>query len=312
MENYIFNAAYQPHFSGHETFPLRQMWLKKAFDCTSDQLSIDKNVFNQDQAIAVFGVGKNMVSSIRHWALACGVIQESINYSDSYEISKDWASILTSDGLDPYCEHASTTWLAHWRLAGSPIGKHRATTCWWLFNNVTALTFNKDDIYQQLNKYAADKKAKISESTLSRDIETCLRAYCPRSGDSVEDMAEPMLGELGLILDQGNGSFVFSRGPKASLSDSLFIYTLLEYWDRNFPNEKSLAFESIAYGAGSPGLVFKLDEDSIAERLIHLSDSTDEQLLWSDYAGIRQMTRRMFDQNSTNSLKNKLLLSAYD
>ncbi|PKO92578.1 MAG: DUF4007 domain-containing protein [Betaproteobacteria bacterium HGW-Betaproteobacteria-1] len=312
MENYIFNKAYQPHFSGHETFPLRQMWLKKAFDCTSDGLSIDKSVFSQDQAIAVFGVGKNMVSSIRHWALACGIIQENIENSNAYLISSDWADILSSTGLDPYCERASTTWLAHWRLAGAPIGKHRATTCWWLFNNVTALTFNKDDIYHQLSKYAADKETKISESTLSRDIETCLRAYCPRSEDSVEDVAEPMLGELGLILDQGNGSFAFSRGPKASLSDGLFIYTLLEYWDRNFPGESSLAFESIAYGPGSPGLVFKLDEDSIAERLLHFSDSTDGLLVWSDLAGIRQMTRRILDQDSTNNLKNKLLLSAYD
>ena len=52
------------HFSGHETFPLRQMWLKKAFDESIERGLIRKSTFSDENAIASFGVGKNMVASI--------------------------------------------------------------------------------------------------------------------------------------------------------------------------------------------------------------------------------------------------------
>jgi hypothetical protein len=65
----------RPQFSGHETFPLRQLWLRKAFDAVANTPSNEaKTVFTDEAAIARFGVGKNMVSSMRFWASACHVI----------------------------------------------------------------------------------------------------------------------------------------------------------------------------------------------------------------------------------------------
>ena len=58
-------------FSGHETFPLRLNWLKKAVSVVNDK----STVFQSDEAIVKFGVGKNMVRSIRHWGLATEVIE---------------------------------------------------------------------------------------------------------------------------------------------------------------------------------------------------------------------------------------------
>ncbi|MCX7783836.1 MAG: DUF4007 family protein [Meiothermus sp.] len=59
-------------FAGHETFPFRYGWLKKAVDAvSSDALSL-----SSDQALVELGVGKNMVQSIRHWGLATQVLQE--------------------------------------------------------------------------------------------------------------------------------------------------------------------------------------------------------------------------------------------
>ena len=56
----------QHSFSGHETFPFRYPWLKKGFDAVRE----NPGVFSCDDAITTLGVGKNMVSSIRHWCLA--------------------------------------------------------------------------------------------------------------------------------------------------------------------------------------------------------------------------------------------------
>jgi len=55
-----------PQFSGHETFPLRQLWLRKAYDAvTESEEPAPRSVFADEDAIVRFGVGKNMAMSIR-------------------------------------------------------------------------------------------------------------------------------------------------------------------------------------------------------------------------------------------------------
>lgn len=295
------------HFSGHETFPLRQMWLKKAFDQAGADGLVDKSAFTDESAIARFGVGKNMVAAIRHWALACDVLRETKS-GDSYEVSPTARAILSNQGLDPYSENPSTAWLAHWWLASRG---NRATTWFWLFNHVSAPTFSKDELEAPLAEFASKiaHKRKLSASTLSRDLETCIRSYAPRaSGGSPEDFAEPMLGELGLISEEGKGRFSFRRGPKATLSNGMFAYALLDYWDCYASTANSLAFESIAYGEGGPGRVFKLDEESVAERLFELEDLTGGALAWTDTAGLRQVLRKDKDPSI---LKERMLKAAY-
>jgi hypothetical protein len=276
------------HFSGHETFPLRQMWLKKAYENTVDGF-IRKSTFSDESAIAEFGVGKNMVSSIRHWALACGVMYED---GDGFRVGNLAMEILQDGGLDPYAESPSTAWLAHWQLAGRC---YRSTTWYWLFNQVTAPSFTRQELEEPLARYARalDPKHRLSASTISRDLETCLRSYAPRSaGGSPEDFAEPLLGELGLLQELHKGQYAFRRGPKASLHDGIFAYALVDFWNRTALGQSSLAFETIAYAEGSPGRVFKLDEESIAQRLISISDVTKRKLEWTDSAGLRQVHRK--------------------
>ena len=164
--------GYVAHYSGHETFPLRQMWLKKAYNQATKGGDVSKTTFSDDGAIAVFGVGKNMVAAIRHWALACEVIEE--NGQGPYKITSIANRILSDDGLDPYAENPNTAWYAHWCLAGRG---NRATTWYWLFNHVTAPSFSRNDLEKPLIEYARrlDPKRKLSTATISRDIETCLR-----------------------------------------------------------------------------------------------------------------------------------------
>lgn len=232
------------HFSGHETFPLRQMWLKKAFDQAPDGELIRKSVFADEKAIADFGVGKNMVASIRHWALACGVMYEA---NGDFRIGDFAREILQDGGLDPYAENPSTAWLAHWQLAGKGL---RSTTWYWLFNHVTAPVFTRQELEGLLARYARerDPKHRLSGSTISRDLETCLRSYAPRAaGGSPEDFAEPLLSELGLLHEVHKSQYAFRRGPKTSLHDGIFAYALVDFWNREAVGQSSLAFETVAY-----------------------------------------------------------------
>lgn len=289
------------HFSGHETFPLRQMWLKKAFD-QANEGGLPKSIFNDANAIATFGVGKNMVASIRHWALACGVLYEPEPGSDTFQIGQLAREILQDEGLDPYAESPSTAWLAHWQLSGHCF---RSTTFYWLFNHVTTPTFTRQELEGPLGSFARqlDSKHRLSTATISRDLETCLRSYAPRTvGGSPEDFAEPLLGELGLLQEVHRGQYAFRRGPKASLHDGIFTHALLDFWDREAEGQSSLAFEAIAYADGSPGRVFKLDEESLAQRLIRLSDFTDNKLVWTDSAGLRQVHRQPISKEERRNM----------
>lgn len=63
----LAKEGFKGQFSGHETFPLRHLWLRKAYDAVKE--GAPRSIFTEPEAIITFGVGKNMVSSIRHWAL---------------------------------------------------------------------------------------------------------------------------------------------------------------------------------------------------------------------------------------------------
>jgi len=268
------------------------MWLKKVFDCADSLGYIHKSTFTNDDAIAMFGVGKNMVASIRHWALACNVITEEGAPEGAYLITNHAKAVLADQGVDPFSENPTSAWYAHWWLAGRG---NRATTWRWLFNFVTSPTFTREDLEAPLAEYARslDANRKLSMATISRDIETCIRGYAPRSGGgSPEDYAEPLLAELGLIYEERKGCFSFRRGPKPTLHDGMFAYALIDFWKSTSPGLSSLAFEAIAYSEGSPGRVFKLDEDSVAERLLRLEELTRKELSWTDTAGLRQVHRK--------------------
>ncbi|MDL5414143.1 DUF4007 family protein [Citrobacter amalonaticus] len=306
----VSNRRVSAHFSGHETFPLRQMWLKKVVDQSTDDGLIPKSIFTNKDAIATFGVGKNMVSSIRHWALACGIIEEAS--TKEFVLTKLALSILSDNGVDPYAEHASTAWLVHWHLAGKCL---RSTTWYWLFNHVTIPAFTRKDLESMLATYAQElvPEHRLSLSTLERDLEVCLRSYAPRSSAGTpEDYAEPLLGEIGLLQEIHKGQYAFRRGPKASLHKGIFAYALLDFWEQDADGLSALAFENIIYTEGSPGRVFKLDEESVSQYLMDISEFSDGIFVWTDSAGLRQIHRKMLTKTEQEAFKEKMIRWAYE
>lgn len=303
-----------PQFSGHETFPLRQLWLRKAYDAVLIAAAAEpapRSVFADEQAIVRFGVGKNMVTSIRFWATACDVIQEQ----DGGYVPTTLGHLLFNEvsGLDPFCEHPATTWLMHWQMAGTPNPDiHKTTTWYFLFNHVVQQVFDREHIVKALSSVISERKLRFSSATLKRDVECCIRSYVPRlGGDSPEEMTEPLLGELGLVQQNAKGTFEFRRGAKRSLPDGVFAYALLDYWERLAHTGSVMAFERVAHDYGSPGRVFKLDENAVADRLIALEQLTNGHLQWTEQAGIRQVTRRDAALNDLRSYKFKMLKAAY-
>lgn len=283
---------YRPQFSGHETFPLRYGWLKKAFDavCPTETSTENKHVFLGDDAIARFGVGKNMVASMRHWATAAKIIAD-VPSSSVFKTTEFGRKLFASDGLDPFMEHPSTLWLMHWQLAAYP----DKTTWFWAFNHYASVNFYRENFVKALDRLAGEQSwPRVASSTLKNDVACFVRTYVAQEASKSaghDDALESPLTELGLIKALGRrDGFRFVRGPKSNLGEGVFVYALIDFWLR-VSSATTLSFESVAYAPGGPGRVFLLDENDVVDRLSVLDEVTGGALRWSETAGLKQIVR---------------------
>lgn len=290
----LFQNGYSPQFSGHETFPLRYGWLKKAFDRVSEtEHDADNRAACWDvDAVARFGVGKNMVGSMRYWAKAARVIEEPA--TNTVRTTPLGRSLFGQKGLDPWMEHPTTLWLLHWQFAARP----ERTTWFWAFSHYPAITFERDGLVKRLDRLAKDRGwSRVAHTTLKNDVACFIRTYVarqPAGNTGHDDALESPLTELGLIKAVGKkDGFRFVRGPKSTLGNGVFAYALIDFWSRFFPNAATLSFEAIAHAPGGPGRVFQFDENDIADRLATLDNATGGALRWSETAGLKQVIRNI-------------------
>ena len=288
----LYQDTYTPQFSGHETFPLRYGWLKKVYDRVTETAREEGNKSScwGDDAIARFGVGKNMVSSMRHWAKTAGIIDEQAR-ANSAHTTKFGEILFGQEGLDRYMEHPATLWLIHWQFAAIP----KKTTWFWAFSHFPAITFEREFLAKKLKRLAIDRNwSRVAGKTIRNDVACFIRTYVARqpSGKAGHDDAlESPLTELGLIKPVGKkDGFRFVRGPKSTLGDGVFVYALMDFWSR-YSTAATLSFEAVAHAPGGPGRVFGFDENDVVDRLTALDEVTGGALRWSEAAGLKQVIR---------------------
>lgn len=289
----LYRDRYQPQLSGHETFPIRYGWLKKAYDAVKATEDEDDNryVFTGSDAIARFGVGKNMVASMRHWATVTGIIEEP---SDSRGLATTELGdfLFDSEGLDPFMEHPATAWLLHWNLCG----RETKTTWFWAFHYYPSSSFERETLVQGITRLAEERGwTRASVATIRRDVSCFIRTYVPQTqsnSHSYEDGLESPLIELGLIKPTGKrDGFRFVRGTKPSLGVGAFAYAVTDYWNNWFPNANTLSFEALTHEPGSPGRAFLLEENDMVDMLLALEESSRGVYRWSETAGLKQLIR---------------------
>ena len=257
----------------------------------SEDQADNGEVFSGPDAIARFGVGKNMVSSMRHWAEAAGVIV--VDSRANHAVTTSLGRRLFDDhGLDPYMEDPSSSWLIHWRLAG----RSKKTTWFWAFSHYPALTFEREGLAGAIGRLAKDRKwLRASYATIKNDVACFVRTYVAQSlaaKSNQEDGLESPLTELGLIKPIGRREgFRFVREPKPSLGVGAFCYAVTDFWNERFPNANTLSLEALTHEPGSPGRVFLLDENDVVDTLAQLEDSTKGAYRWSETAGLKQLIR---------------------
>jgi hypothetical protein len=254
----------------------------------------DGSIFNDDDAMVLLGVGKNMVRSIRHWGLVCGVLEENPevpnNRGRALRPTALGHKLFSDNGWDPYMEDPATLWVLHYELASVP---DHATTWYLAFNHFPHSEFAKTDLLNWLLKLAQERTwARVSPASLRRDVDVFLRTYVPvRASRTVplEDTLDSPFVELELLRELGKGSYLLQRGDPPSLPDAVFAYGLVQFLSRSASTSTAVPLHAIAFAPGSPGRVFALTEDALMTRLERIEAATDGAIVFHDTAGLRQL-----------------------
>lgn len=292
----IFDDEYTPRFTGHETFHLRYGWLKKAYDAVklSDSGDIAENIFRDKSAISHFGVGKNMVASIRHWAMSFGLIQAA---KDKSALSEHVTTALADyifdneNGSDPYLEDLETLWLLHWRL----VTQSNKTTFLYAFNAFNEAEIDREKFLRTLRQLITAREwGNVADATLQKDISNLIGTYAVRRIDkrvSVEDVISSPLTELQLLTQAEGNTFKFNRGGKVGLSDGVFAFCLLEFWNRYSEGTTTLSFEAVCHEPFSPGRAFFLSAQDLMQYIARLEGVTSGAVRWVESSGSRHIAR---------------------
>ncbi|HNT34022.1 MAG TPA: DUF4007 family protein, partial [bacterium] len=157
--------------------------------------------------------------------------------------------------------------------------------------------FTRREITDFVRSFAEREGMKVGDSSIMRDVDCLIRTYVASSGSKKQAVVEetyscPLL-QLNLIQFAPDGDlYRFAIGPKPSLPAAVFAFALHEHFEKTRAGRNTMSLQECLYGEGSPGQVFKLDENSLIEYLEELEDSLEDSIALDETAGLKQIYRR--------------------
>ena len=289
-------AFSRPPFGGHEKFVFRQGWLKKGLDAALE----DPALFTQQDAFARLGVGKNMATSIRYWGLATGLLEDYTGDKGNARYvrpTKLGHALLGVQGWDPYLEDIGSLWLIHWQLASN---SGRGVVWYLTFSRYFDVEFSKTRLIDFLERQFDHLGIQTTRAMIEREVEVFLRTYTPaqsHKGVNPEENLDCPLVDLNL-LKLSDEMYRFDIGAKPSLPAAVFGYALSEYLHTKVTSRRTVTVDECVYQPGSPGQIFKLDENSVMAYLETLGALTNGNLQLQETAGLRQVYIREISEET--------------
>jgi hypothetical protein len=262
-------------FSGHETFPCRQFWLKKGYDFVLEGRS-----FNSEDAVIHLGVGKNMVSSIKFWMKALDLLTQE-------EMLTPLATkLFNDDGWDPYLEDETSLWILHYHL----VKKGMASSYNLIFNELRRekVEFNKETYVGFLKRKAEEiGNFQINEKTIFDDFGVLVKMYLRGDNKIKEDIFQGLFTELDLVKASGKkGDEIYSieNRQRDELPEELLMYIILD----NMGSDASTNVSAIEQNPNNVGSILALNRTCIANKLQSISKKFGF-VNYSDHAGVREI-----------------------
>ena len=226
---------------GHEKFALREGWINKALKI----LPNNSGAFTRKDAADLFGIGNNMVKSLRYWMKVLGLTNASGTRLS--EVGKLIAR------YDQYLENPFTLWILHSNIAKNV---EDATTWFMYFNRCDAGELEKNEIesilLREVTKYAAG--ASFSEKSLGNDVDVLLKMYSAnREKTDPEDKSVSPFSQLGLIKKM-DGRYIKKHPNKKIFPPEIVLYELAL---RNV-GEEGVSIENIVYDQNGLAKIYNL------------------------------------------------------
>ncbi|MBO9595459.1 MAG: DUF4007 family protein [Niabella sp.] len=268
------------YFSGHESFICKQFWLKKTFDFSQAGKS-----FNEDTAVVDLGVGKNMVTSLRYWGKAFGILDEN----DAPTALANY--LFGTNGRDLYLEDFATLWLLHYSL----LKTNRFSIASLLFNELRKerIEFTKEQLVNFILRKAREYEANTDNlNTIERDANVLIRMYSkPQKGDhiDIEDDFTGVLIDLDLLkrfkqrdLDHKLVDwYKIESEERIDLPCEIVLFSILD----NYQDQQTITFRELLTGLNAPGTVFALNPDGLYNKLNEISEKYNRQVVYTETAG---------------------------
>lgn len=219
---------------GHEKFSLREGWLTKGLV----QVKENPNVFKKKDATDDFGMGSNMVKSLRYWMKAFGLMEEKTGKG----------AFLTPVGQiifdnDLYFEDVFTIWALH-----SNIVKNCDDATSWnmIFNKCHIEDVEKEHIEKMLineiQKYSSG--VSFSEKSVKSDLDVILNMYSKnREISDPEDKNVSPFACLNLIKNI-DGQYTKMHPDRRLISEWNILYELADL----LREEETIAIDRIISG----------------------------------------------------------------
>lgn len=287
-------------FSGHDTFHCKEQWILKGLQLTEEQGGID--IFRENKAIPLLGVGKNMVRSIHHWLKAFGILDKENNISEFAKL------LFLTEKLDPFLENDGSLWLLQYYLCKANHSSIFQLIFSNYFSDKATLDFSEYQILNFVNRLLVENDQKeVAEKTFNSDFKVFIRTYVsPAKNEKTveEDFNAPLLS-LNLVSDTGRKNtanqtvYRLNRGVQDSVSSQVFGYCLLN----EFEGESSVSYDKVRKTIGS---YLCLSNEGLEVLIEKLCDENNE-FVYKDDAGVRQLQFK----NTSEELKNNMLKAHY-
>jgi hypothetical protein len=291
-------------FSGHQTFPLRITWIPKA---VAEIAAGNDPLTNIDEGITQLGLGKNMVEALRCWIEAFQIAKRAEREWTLTEIGS--LVFNPKDGLDPYYEDVSTSWLLHWLISTNAESPFFAWEC--LFNRWPATEFSSSQVIDAFHREADKGLRPVSSVTVRQHWEVFLHSYRRPPADKGEDHLDSAMSVLQLIQEFGerpNASgkweklYSFDLTRKQAIPEQLFAFFLHDWWNRKYPDERTTPLREIVMGEHSPGRLLKMQETEILQRVTELTHRQPKMFQLVESTNLRQL-HRLHKSDGLNDLK---------
>ncbi|WP_033916651.1 DUF4007 family protein [Campylobacter sputorum] len=262
-------SKFKVSFSGHDKFDCKIDWISRGLEAFSKNSKLFE-ISEFENSVAKLGLGVNMVKSLRHW-------MKNLELIDGNDLTYLGKTILEND---PYIENTDILWILHWNLVKS---KEKSTLYYLFFNKLYLFKFSKEELLNSIIEWLKINKYSLSTNTIKSDIDVFLRMY-----SSSKESNFGLFKELN-ILDENRGFYNLNISLATPISDSVFLYILVDYLNSFKNANPSISIDDLQKGEISIQKSLCINENSFFIKINNLEKITNGKLFYSEASGIRQI-----------------------